>query len=87
MVRKHSKFLENTIVEQDASDVEVDSQFWHDVLDLYFIRNRESKGRQDDDLIFFVRDIVRHFVWSNCLALLICVIVAFMVKLSLQLTC
>ncbi|RWR73927.1 hypothetical protein CKAN_00223600 [Cinnamomum micranthum f. kanehirae] len=53
MVRKHSKFLENTIVEQDASDVEVDSQFWHDVLDLYFIRNRESKGRQDDDLIFF----------------------------------
>lgn len=60
MVRKHSKFLENTIVEQDASDVEVDSQFWHDVLDLYFIRNRESKGRQDDDLIFFVRDINLH---------------------------
>lgn len=87
MVRKHSKFLENTIVEQDASDVEMDSQFWHDVLDLYFIRNMESKGRQDDDLIFFVRDIVWHFVWSNCLALLICVIVAFFVKLSLQLTC
>lgn len=66
MVRKHSKFLEKTtIVEQDASDAEIDSQFWHEVLDLYFIRSRESKGRQDDDLIFFVRDIVWLFSFQK----------------------
>ncbi|XP_058081561.1 uncharacterized protein LOC131229577 isoform X2 [Magnolia sinica] len=61
MVRKHSNWLgkiENE--EQDATDVEMDSRFWNEVLDLYFICGRESKGRQDDDLIFFVRNTNLH---------------------------
>ncbi|XP_077233886.1 CW7 [Tasmannia lanceolata] len=58
MVRKHSHLLgKTTIDDEDASDVEMDAQFWHEMLDLYFIRARESKGRQDDDLIFFVRKL------------------------------
>lgn len=60
MVKKHSKLLGKTMVdEDDASDVEMDLRFWHDVMDLYFIRGRESRGRQDDDLVFFVRKMVR----------------------------
>ncbi|XP_022768615.1 uncharacterized protein KIAA0930 homolog isoform X2 [Durio zibethinus] len=56
MVKKHSNLLgKTTVEEQDASDVEMDGQFWHDVFDLYFVRGKESRGRQDDDLIFFVR--------------------------------
>ncbi|XP_031376399.1 uncharacterized protein KIAA0930 homolog isoform X2 [Punica granatum] len=56
MVKKHSNLIGKTVVEeQDASDVEMDSQFWHDVFDLYFVRGKESRGRQDDDLIFLVR--------------------------------
>lgn len=56
MVKKHSNLLGKTVVEEeDASDVEMDGQFWHDVLDLYFVRGKESKRRQDDDLLFFVR--------------------------------
>lgn len=56
MVKKHSNLLGKTAVdEQDASDVEIDSQFWHDVLDLYFVRGKESKTCQDDDLMFFVK--------------------------------
>lgn len=59
MVKKHSKLIGKTIVdEQDASDVEMDSKFWHDVFDLYFVRGKESRGRQDDDLIFLVRKMV-----------------------------
>ena len=63
MVKKHSSSLKNTAVddEQDASDVEMDPSFWHDILDLYFICGRESRGRQDDDLIFFVRKLVCSF--------------------------
>ena len=63
MVKKHSSSLKNTEVddEQDASDVEMDPNFWHDILDFYFIRGRESRGREDDDLIFFVRKLVRGF--------------------------
>ncbi|XP_034674895.1 uncharacterized protein KIAA0930 homolog isoform X2 [Vitis riparia] len=62
MVKKHSSSLKNTTVddEQDASDVEMDPSFWHDILDLYFICGRESRGRQDDDLIFFVRKLSLH---------------------------
>lgn len=57
MVKKHSDLLEkSTNDEHDASDVEMDAQFWKKMLDLYFIHSRELKGRQDDDLIFFVRD-------------------------------
>ncbi|TXG52560.1 hypothetical protein EZV62_021729 [Acer yangbiense] len=56
MVRKHSNLLGKTIVEgEDASDVEMDFAFWHDVFDLYFICGKESRGRHDDDLLFFVR--------------------------------
>ncbi|GKV20037.1 hypothetical protein SLEP1_g30215 [Rubroshorea leprosula] len=56
MVKKHSSLLAKSAVEkQDASDVEMDGRFWHDVFDLYFIRGKESRGRQDDDMIFFVR--------------------------------
>lgn len=59
MVKKHSNLLGKTLVEeQDAVDVEMDSRFWHDVFDLYFIRGKESRGRQDDDLLFFVRKVV-----------------------------
>lgn len=55
MVRKHSHLLGKTVSdEDDVSDVEMDSRFWHDIIDLYFGRSRESRGRQDDDLIFFV---------------------------------
>ncbi|KAK9269817.1 hypothetical protein L1049_025390 [Liquidambar formosana] len=61
MVKKHSNLLgKTTIDEQDASDVEMDARFWHDVMDLYFIRGRESRGRQEDDLIFFVRKMSLH---------------------------
>ncbi|XP_057784928.1 uncharacterized protein LOC131010692 isoform X3 [Salvia miltiorrhiza] len=33
----------------------MDPSFWHNVIDSYFVRSRESRGREDDDLIFFVR--------------------------------
>ncbi|CAA2976637.1 Hypothetical predicted protein, partial [Olea europaea subsp. europaea] len=55
MVSKHSRLLGKTVTdEDDVSDVEMDSQFWHDIIDLYFGHGRESRGRQDDDLVFFV---------------------------------
>ncbi|CAA6657689.1 unnamed protein product [Spirodela intermedia] len=45
MVKQHSKFLrEGMIDEDDTSDVEMDVKFWYEMLDLYFIRGRESKG-------------------------------------------
>ena len=60
MVKKHSNLIGQTEVdEQDASDVEMDPRFWHDVMDLYFIRGKESRGRQDDDLVFFIRKVVQ----------------------------
>ncbi|KAL5706680.1 hypothetical protein ACHQM5_024815 [Ranunculus cassubicifolius] len=64
MVRKHSNLLGKTIIESDeddASDVEMDSLFWHDILDLYFLRSTESRTRQeDDDLLFFVKKLNLH---------------------------
>lgn len=61
MVRKHSNLLgETTVDEQDASDIGMDAQFWHEMVDLYFIRGRVSKGRQEDDLVFFVRNTSLH---------------------------
>ncbi|KAL6296104.1 hypothetical protein ACE6H2_004246 [Prunus campanulata] len=58
MVKKHSSLLGKTVVDaDDVSDVEMDHKFWHDVLDLYFIRGKDSRGRQDDDLVFFVRKL------------------------------
>ncbi|KAJ7958287.1 putative CW7 protein [Quillaja saponaria] len=66
MVKKHSNLLGKTVVdEQDASDVEMDSRFWHDVFDLYFVRGKESRGRQDDDLVFFVRKLGSQSSGSN----------------------
>ncbi|KAJ0534125.1 hypothetical protein HanPSC8_Chr09g0371781 [Helianthus annuus] len=61
MVKKHSNLIGKTVVdEEDASDVEMDQKFWHDVLDLYFIGGRDSKEQQDDDLLFFVRKMSLH---------------------------
>ncbi|KAK9219498.1 hypothetical protein WN943_008143 [Citrus x changshan-huyou] len=66
MVKKHSNLLGKTLVEeQDAVDVEMDSRFWRDVFDLYFIRGKESRGRQDDDLLFFVRKVSLHGIVFN----------------------
>lgn len=63
MVKKHSNLIGKTVVgeeqEDDAcDDVELDNRFWYDVFDLYFVRGKESRGRQDDDLLFFVRKLV-----------------------------
>lgn len=67
MVKKHSDLIGKTIVdEQDASDVEMDSKFWHNIFDLYFIRGKESRGRQDDDIIFLVRKMVPPSAPSEC---------------------
>eukprot|EP00257_Ricinus_communis_P026086 XP_025013500.1 uncharacterized protein LOC8265261 isoform X2 [Ricinus communis] len=55
MVKKHSTLLGKSTEVDDATDVEMDGHFWYDMLDLYFIRGRESRGRQDDDLVFFVK--------------------------------
>jgi predicted lipid carrier protein YhbT len=63
MVKKHSNSIGKTVVAVDhedyaSNDVEFDPRFWHDVFDLYFVRGKESRGRQDDDLLFFVRKLV-----------------------------
>ncbi|KAF3780920.1 hypothetical protein EJ110_NYTH38039 [Nymphaea thermarum] len=61
IVRKHSNLLGQTVVdEQDSSDPEMDERFWHEMLDMYFIRGREPKGCHEDDLIFFVRLMNMH---------------------------
>ncbi|CAI8599354.1 unnamed protein product [Vicia faba] len=67
MVKKHSNLIGRTVVEdqQDAPDVEMDMKFWNDVFDLYFVRGKESRGRQDDDLVFFVRKLVSRGSASN----------------------
>ncbi|CAN4122527.1 unnamed protein product [Withania somnifera] len=58
MVKKNSKMLGKTIVEdEETSDVETDPQFWHDIMNVYFICGRESRGRQEDDLVFFVKKL------------------------------
>uniref|UniRef100_A0A7N2RF39 Uncharacterized protein n=1 Tax=Quercus lobata TaxID=97700 RepID=A0A7N2RF39_QUELO len=64
MVKKHSNSLGQTELlmdqqQQDGApdDVELDQLFWHDILDLYFVRGKESRGRQDDDLLFFIRKL------------------------------
>lgn len=70
MVKKHSNLIGQTAVdEQDASDVEMDPRFWHDVMDVYFIRGKESRGRQDDDLVFFVRKVVQICYCILCIPL------------------
>ncbi|KAH9616167.1 hypothetical protein KSS87_011045 [Heliosperma pusillum] len=66
VVKKHSNLLGKTIVdEEDASDIEMDQGFWHDLLNLYFIEGKESRGRQDDDLVFFVKKMGLNGINSN----------------------
>lgn len=66
MVKKNSSLLEKTVVdEQEDTDVEMNESFWHGVLDLYFIRGKESRKRQDDDLVFFVRKLVYLLQFHN----------------------
>lgn len=64
MVRKHSASIgKPTVDKQEAPDVEMDSGFWHDVFNLYFIHGKELRGGQhDDDLIFLVRKAVIPYV-------------------------
>lgn len=57
MVKKYSDFSESTLDDQDASNAKMDERFWHEVLDMYFVRGTTSKERQEDDLIFFVRNM------------------------------
>ena len=61
MVKKHSHLIGWTIVdaEDDASDVGMDDKFWHEMLDLFFVRGRQSKRSEEDDLVFFVNNMVR----------------------------
>ncbi|KAF2912339.1 hypothetical protein DAI22_10g001400 [Oryza sativa Japonica Group] len=58
MVKKHSHLIGWTVVdaEDDASDVGMDDRFWHEMLDLFFVRGRVSKRREEDDLVFFVNN-------------------------------
>lgn len=67
IIRKHSKSIGQTILdEEESQDVpEMDPSFWHNIIDSYFVRSRESRGREDDDLIFFVRKMVA-FTSINC---------------------
>uniref|UniRef100_A0A0D9XH71 Uncharacterized protein n=1 Tax=Leersia perrieri TaxID=77586 RepID=A0A0D9XH71_9ORYZ len=62
MVKKHSHLIGWTIVdaEDDASDVGMDDKFWHEMLDLFFMRGRISKRREEDDLVFFVNNMKLH---------------------------
>ncbi|KAL6574194.1 hypothetical protein OROHE_001098 [Orobanche hederae] len=61
MVRKHSKLIGETVLGDDEDetldDVEMDSLFWHDIINMFFVQSREARGREDDDLIFFVRKV------------------------------
>lgn len=62
MVKKHSHLIGWTVVEaeDDPSDVEMDDEFWHEMLDLFFVRGRVSKSREEDDLVFFVNSMKMH---------------------------
>jgi hypothetical protein len=57
MVKKQSKFLRENDGQDSMSSGSsaMDSQFWYEMLDLYFLRGNVSKGHEEDDLIFFVR--------------------------------
>ncbi|ONM00540.1 CW7 [Zea mays] len=62
MVKKHSHLIGWTIIgaEDDASDVGMDDKFWHEMLDLFFVRGRQSKRSEEDDLVFFVNNMKLH---------------------------
>ncbi|KAM3392708.1 hypothetical protein ACQJBY_013718 [Aegilops geniculata] len=61
MVKKHSHLIGWTVVEadDDPSDVEMDDKFWHEMLDLFFVRGRVSRSREEDDLVFFVNSTMQ----------------------------
>lgn len=73
MVRKHSKLIGKTILDEEETpgDLEMDTGFWHDIMDLYFVRSRESRGREDDDLVFFVKKMVSFTSINCCLQLIL----------------
>ncbi|KAL1540309.1 hypothetical protein AAHA92_24679 [Salvia divinorum] len=60
IIRKHSKLIGQTVLDEEVAqdDLEMDPSFWHNVIDSYFVRSRESRGREDDDLLFFVRKMI-----------------------------
>jgi len=62
MVKKHSHLIGWTIVdaEDDASDVGMDDKFWHEMLDLFFVRGGKSNRSEEDDLVFFVNNMKLH---------------------------
>eukprot|EP01018_Ginkgo_biloba_P039993 Gb_20533 [translate_table: standard] len=62
IVRKHSTLLGQSVVdEKDVGNDELDMRFWREMLNMFFIQGMsESKSRQDDDLIFFVRYMSLH---------------------------
>uniref|UniRef100_A0A8R7PA57 Uncharacterized protein n=1 Tax=Triticum urartu TaxID=4572 RepID=A0A8R7PA57_TRIUA len=61
MVKKHSHLIGWTVVEaeDDPADVEMDDKFWHEMLDLFFVRGRVSRSREEDDLVFFVNSMMQ----------------------------
>ncbi|CAN6294081.1 unnamed protein product [Urochloa humidicola] len=62
MVKKHSHLIGWTIVDadDDASDVGMDDKFWHEMLDLFFVRGGKSERSEEDDLVFFVNNMRLH---------------------------
>ncbi|GJN00725.1 hypothetical protein PR202_ga17926 [Eleusine coracana subsp. coracana] len=62
MVKKHSHLIGWTIVdaEDDASDARMDDKFWHEMLDLFFVRGGASNRSEEDDLVFFVNNMKLH---------------------------
>lgn len=72
IIKKHSKSIGQTILDEEESgdDLEMDPSFWHNIIDSYFVCSKESRGREDDDLIFFVRKMVAS-TSINCLLQLI----------------
>ena len=60
IIRKHSKSIGKTTLDEEVAqdDLEMDPSFWHNIVDSYYVRSRESRGREDDDLIFFVIKMV-----------------------------
>ncbi|XP_042018259.1 uncharacterized protein KIAA0930 homolog [Salvia splendens] len=67
IIRKHSKSIGQTTLDEEVAqdDLEMDPSFWHNIIDSYFVRSRESRGREDDDLLFFVRKMNSESQKSN----------------------
>ncbi|CAN6311697.1 unnamed protein product [Urochloa humidicola] len=67
MVKKHSHLIGWTIVDadDDASDVGMDDKFWHEMLDLFFVRGGKSERSEEDDLVFFVNNMLEKVINVN----------------------